>query len=417
MDMGTMGITKIGSRIAVALATGLMLQACQTGTGALLPNSSTTPSSTSQQTNGQQASGMGALRTPSAQFKGQAIGNGPVRVALLLPTGSQGGLGALANQMANAARMGVRDFGQGRLQVILKDTRGQTAEAALMAEQARDEGASLVMGPLLSANVSAARSVVQSSRIPMLAFTSDLSRAGRGTYLLTFPPQADVSRTISFAASRNAKRIVALLPQGNYGRVVEAALRTATEEAGGQIVSVARYGTDDASVNLAARTTALAVGSADAIYIPDGKGMPQKLLQALRANGAQLAGKQILGSGQWESMNLSSSLLQGAIFAGSDKRNFEEFARRYQASYGARPSATAALAYDAVSLAAQLVQRNGQAPFTASALQSPSGFSGASGIFRFRATGRPQRGLVVYRVENSRPIVLDPAPTSFNGAS
>ncbi|MEL7272236.1 MAG: penicillin-binding protein activator [Pseudomonadota bacterium] len=397
------------------LALGATLSACQTGTGALSPGSGATSSQagqSAQQANGA-GTGAGALRTPTKQFKGQAIGNGPVRVALLLPTGSQGGLGAVAGQMANAARMGVRDFGQGRLQIILKDTKGQTPEAALGAEQARDEGASLIMGPLLSANVSAAKSVAQPSQIPLLAFTSDLSRAGRGTYLLTFPPQADVSRTVTYAASQGKRRIVALLPQGNYGRVVEAALRSAVDESGGQVVSIARYTNDAASINLAARTVALATGQADAIYLPDGRGTPQKLLQALQANGAQLAGKQILGSGQWEGMNLSGSGLQGALFAGSDKRNFEEFARRYQANYGTRPSATAALAYDAVSLASQLARRNPQAPFTASALQSPAGFSGASGIFRFRATGRPQRGLVVYRVENGRPVVVDPAPTRF----
>ncbi|MEM9734430.1 MAG: penicillin-binding protein activator [Pseudomonadota bacterium] len=402
-------------RAFALVAGGLALSACQTGTGALAPSSSATPPQTGQpgtQT-GQAAGGAGSLRTPTRQFKGQAIGNGPVRVALLLPTGSQGGLGAVAAEMANAARLGVRDFGQGRLQIILKDTQGQTPEAALGAEQARDEGASLIMGPLLSANVSASKGVAQPSGIPLLAFTSDLSRAGRGTYLLTFPPQADVSRTISYAASQGQRRIVALLPQSNYGRVVEAALRTAVDESGGQVVSIARYNNDAASINLAARTVALATAQADAIYMPDGRGTPQKLLQALQANGAQLAGKQILGSGQWEDMNLSSRALQDALFSGSDKRNFEEFARRYQASYGARPSATAALAYDAVSLASQLAQRNPQAPFTANAFQSPSGFSGASGIFRFRATGRPQRGLVVYRVENGRPVVVDPAPTRF----
>ena len=51
-------------------------------------------------------------------------------------------------------------------------------------------------------------------------------------------------------------------------------------------------------------------------------------------------------------------------------------------------------------------------PSTA-AITSASGFSGVDGVFRFRPDGQVERGLAVFEMQAGGPVVIDPAPTSF----
>ncbi|MEE9376173.1 MAG: penicillin-binding protein activator, partial [Rhizobiaceae bacterium] len=348
-------------------------------------------------------------------YEGQKVGNGPVRIALLLPMSAQGGAGVIGKEYANAARIAVRDFGSGRLHLIIKDTKGKAARAALLAEQARNEGASLILGPLFSANVSAASGITKPANMPMIAFSSDAARASRGVYLMSFAPEADVRRTLHYGLSVGTNRVVALLPEGAYGSLVEREMRRVFDEAAGQVVSIIRYARNATSLEKAARAAAPILGNANGIYIPEGGQIPSVLLKAISKLGVNLSGMQIMGSGQWEGVNKGSSVLAGAIYAGAEKRNFESFARRYSATYGKRPASNTALAYDAVSLAAELIRKDQQAPFSDQAIQSQAGFSGVSGVFRFKSNGRLQRGLVVNRIQTGSSVVISPAPTSFGG--
>ena len=51
--------------------------------------------------------------------------------------------------------------------------------------------------------------------------------------------------------------------------------------------------------------------------------------------------------------------------------------------------------------------------FGAEAITQASGFTGVDGVFRFRPDGRVERGLAVYEMQAGGPVVIDPAPTSF----
>jgi len=355
-------------------------------------------------------------RSLTSAFNGQKVGNGPIRLSLLVPQSASGGAGQAGKQIANAARLAVRDFGTNSLQVIIKDTKGQAATASSLASEARNEGSSLILGPLFSASVSASSAVSVPANIPMIAFSSDVKRARAGVYLLSFSPNGDIRRTLTYGFSVGANRVVALLPNTAYGQLAEQELRRTYDRNGGQVVSVVRYARDSNAMITAARSIALPLSNANAIYIPDGGQAPSLILNSLRKAGVSLEGKTIMGSGQWSSVNKNDRVLNGAFYAGPDRRNFDRFARRYQSAYGSRPTFNAALGYDAVSLASELVRRNRQSPFNPAAIQSRSGFNGATGIFRFEANGRVQRGLVVNKIENGQVRIVSPSPTSFAGS-
>jgi hypothetical protein len=55
--------------------------------------------------------------------------------------------------------------------------------------------------------------------------------------------------------------------------------------------------------------------------------------------------------------------------------------------------------------------------FTQNALMDPNGFAGVNGIFRFNADGTSERGLAVMEVTPQGPVVVSPAPTTFQTRS
>jgi len=116
---------------AATLSTGLLLlAACQQGgLGGLSPNGQVKPQTQAK------------LPILSPQVKGEAVGSGPVRVALLVPKSAPGGGGIVGKQLAQAAKMAMSDFGGGKLQLVIKDTKGQAATAQILTSEAIREGA------------------------------------------------------------------------------------------------------------------------------------------------------------------------------------------------------------------------------------------------------------------------------------
>lgn len=354
---------------------------------------------------------------PAGPVQGETIGNGNTRVALLLPLTAEGNGGRIAAEMKNAAQLAMDDAGAGVLQVVVKDTAGTEAGASASAASAMSEGAAIVLGPVFAPNVQATASVLASSRRPMIAFSSDRAAAGPNTYLNSFLPEGLVRRIISYAGSQGLMKVVAIVPNGPAGNLAETEARSVLQEMGGSLVALARYDYDNASVQAAVQEVAMAIAEADAIFMPDGGNSPSAIVSALQALGVDLSGKRLLGTGQWASVDLTDQALGGAWFADVGHARLSLYRSRYQQRFGTEPSITSALAYDTVILAATLARNGDAAVFTPANLQTPAGFSGYTGTFRFRPDGTSERGYAVYEVRNGQAELISPAPTSLMGGS
>ncbi|MDJ0613407.1 MAG: penicillin-binding protein activator [Rhizobiaceae bacterium] len=354
------------------------------------------------------------ILTPNPQ--GEVIGNGQVRVALLVPTTIPGGAAAVAKELRNGAAMAMQDFGQGRIQLVVKDTAGQAAVAQTKAAEAITEGSSLILGPLFAANVSAASGSTQPAAIPMLAFSTDTSIARRGVYLFSYTPQADTRRIISYAASNGSRSITAFVPRNAEGFLRERIFREATGRAGVS-ANIIQYDRTPEGIQKAAVEAVQTVNASDTIYIPEGGPIPPVILGALSGSGVDVGSKKVLGSGTWESVKTSDPLLQNAVYPGRDISSFNGFATRYQSQFGARPGVQAALAYDAVTLASELVRLNGVSdPYARTSLESNRGYKGVNGAFRVRSDGITDRGLAIYKIQGGRGTLVEGAVSSFSGS-
>ena len=341
--------------------------------------------------------------------------DGQVRIALILPLTAQGNAGLAAQSMKNAAEMALAEFKVSNVQLLVKDDGGSPQGAQSAAQQAISEGAEIIVGPLFAQSVSAAGQVARSRNIPVIAFSTDASVAARGVYLLSFLPETDVRRIVSYAASRGKRSFAALMPDNAYGTVVEAAFQQEVARHGGRVVVLEKYPHDANRTAEAVRRVAQAASQIDSIFIPDSPDAVPQVAQALAANGVDLKRVQLLGTGLWgdDTRISSEKLLDGGWYPSPEQTGFRNFSGRYRARYGQDPVRTATLAYDAVALVAALVKTQGMQRFSEQVLTNPSGFAGIDGVFRFRPEGTNERGLAVLRVTPSGGQVVSPAPKSF----
>jgi hypothetical protein len=363
---------------------------------------------------------LGGGGPPIAQQPGEAtaanaaVGEGQVRVALILPLSGQGNASVAGQSMKNAAEMALAEFKSPNIQLLVKDDGGTVQSAQAGAQQAISEGAEIIIGPLFAQSVSAVGQIARTSNIPVIAFSTDVSVAARGVYLLSFLPETDVRRIVDFSISRGKRSFAALLPDNAYGAVVEGAFQQEVSRRGGRVVALEKYTLEGNRINEASRRVSQAANQVDSIFIPDSPDAVPQVVNALASNGVDLRRVQMIGSGLWEDARISSTAaLDGAWYAAPDATGYRNFSARYRARFGQDPVRTATLAYDAVALVAALVKTQGPQRFSEPSLTNPSGFAGIDGIFRFRPEGTNDRGLAVLRVAPAGGQVLSPAPHSF----
>jgi ABC-type branched-subunit amino acid transport system substrate-binding protein len=343
-----------------------------------------------------------------------ALGTGQIKAGLLLPLSAAGNAGVAGQSMRNAAELALAEFQNPNLQLLVKDDSGTPQGAQQGVQQALDEGAEIVLGPLFALAVPAAAQPARQRGVPLIAFSTDSSVAGRGVYLLSFLPESDVNRIVDYAAGTGKRSFAAFLPDNAYGNVVEAAFKQAVARRGGRVAAFEKYAADPSQMQASARTVAAALPSADALLLADDGDALVGAADALVAGGANLKRLQLLGTGLWDNPRVfGNANLQGGVYAAPDPSGFRGFSARYRAKYGQNPVRTATLAYDAVALIAALARTQGGHRFTPEVLTNPSGFAGIDGLFRFRSDGTNERGLAVMRVAAGGGQMVSASPKSF----
>jgi len=347
------------------------------------------------------------------------IGAGQVKAGLILPLSGPGNAGIAGQAMRNAAEMAIAEFNSPNLQLLVKDDGGTAEAARLGAQQALDEGAEIILGPLFAQSVGFVGQVARPRNVPVIAFSTDANVASSGIYLLSFLPESDVDRIVQYAISTGKHSYAALIPDNPYGTVVEAAFKQAVARRGGsQVIALERYQHDKAAMATPIRSIAQASARADALFIPDGGDAVPDVALALAAGGVNLKRLQLLGTGLWDDPRIyAAPSLDGGWYAAPDGVGYRNFSARYRARYNQDPVRTATLAYDAVALVAALVKTQGPQRFSQQVLTNPSGFTGIDGLFRFRTDGTNERGLAVLRVSSAGVQTVAPALRSFGAGS
>ncbi len=353
----------------------------------------------------------------------------PVKVAILLPL--SGANATLGQSMLNAAQIALFDVGYDNFELIPKDTKGTPEGARSAAREAVSENAGLVLGPLFSDSVRAARSVTASANINMIAFSTDWTLAGGNTYLMGFTPFDQIERVIGYSAANNINNIGVFAPDTKYGQTVVSAYKSFAPRYNIMTPKIKMFPSQSPNLDLAVKDFArMPMQSAndnmgspyDAVLMPVDGQQALAISNLLTYNGLPPKTVRRLGTGLLDDPALLKERnLEGVWFAAPMPKLRDPFERKYIATYNTKPPRIATIAYDATALSAVLAargfQESGRPAFDRASINNPNGFAGIDGIFRFRQNGTAERGLSILEIRNGRLNILDPAPQTFQRTS
>lgn len=346
-----------------------------------------------------------------AHLQGRSL----TRAALLLPfSSSNRAVREQAEALREAAELAM--FKQAHTDFLLMpiDTQGTPEGARAAARDAYAKGADIILGPMLSSSVEPAGAVARQADLPMIAFTTDISLAGDGVYLLSFTPEQDVARVTDYLSRQGSYRLAVFAPENNYGRRAASVLEREAALHGGYLSASSFYGASSDDMVRAARDLAASAGGFDAVLIPEGGRDLRTAAPLLPYYGVDLRSVTFFGTSVWNDANVSrESALFGGVFPAPDPNARARFEADYRALYGKDATRLSSLAYDVTAIASYLARVSPRDPFSARNLEDPEGFQGADGLFRFRSDGQAERGLAVMEITPQGFVVRDPAPTSF----
>ena len=342
------------------------------------------------------------------------------RVAVLLPfTHSSSGVRNQASSLLASIEMAMFDMGDESVLLLPKDTAGDVQKTSAVAEEAIEEGADVIIGPLFADNVRAATGIARQADIPVIAFSNDRSAAGGGAYLMSFPPEEEVSRVVDWAVLNGISRFAFLGPRTSYSQRVETSLRFEAARRRGIVIASEFYDShNDAPVDEANRLASRIQQSLElndgkvALMIPDNGVRLLGVAPLIPYYGVNLRRVQYIGTSLWDDPSIwREPVLENAAFASAPPRDIAAFERDYERNYSREPSSLGSLGYDSAALAISFLQ---DGVVEAAELEHFDGFRGVNGLFRFRGDGTIERGLSVLAIQPRGTEEIDGAPDSFN---
>ena len=362
------------------------------------------------------------LSSPSGGQAPQVRAGAPVKVALMVPTGTDDATNDfLARNLENAARMAISDLNGVTIDLRVYGSGATADQAAIAATQAYNDGAMILLGPLFADSANAAGVVLANTGINVLAFSNNPTIAGGNVFILGPTFQNTAERLVQYAQRNGINSYLAVHADDLQGNVGRDAVASAVRGAGGTLIGSQSYPLSQDGIFAAASGIAQAANSSgvDAIVMTAGANADLPILAtALPERGLDPATTQYIGLTRWDVAPQGYALpgLQGGLFAMPDQNMTNIFESRYLTAFGESPHPLAGLAYDGIAAIGALVAQGDPNALSAASLTQPQGFQGTAGIFRLLPNGTNQRGLAVATIRNNQVVVLEAAPRSFGGA-
>ncbi|MGB7409020.1 MAG: penicillin-binding protein activator [Pontixanthobacter sp.] len=306
-----------------------------------------------------------------------------MRAALLIPqTGPHAALGRSMERAAILAQAGNDDDA-----LLVFDTGGTIEGAAAAAAQARKKRASIILGPLRSAEVPAVLGATGGT-MPVVTFSNDAQLRESGAFLLGITARQSVRSILQYAASRGVRRVAVDGANDPWAAQVRAAAVAESATLGitiGQLPA-------DMGQGMANNFAGSEDGFPDAVLMASAP--------AITALGPQLAAQRIQPLAALPELDLTPDMvgqMEGTWLAAPDPTGFQNFVRAFEQRMGTRPGLIAALAFDASNIVNAMRLTGG---LDRSALLSANGFAGVCGNVRFRENGSAARELVILELVN-----------------
>ncbi len=348
-------------------------------------------------------------------LKGQKI----IRIALLAPFNSDvAGDKEEALNLKAGAELALEKFADGKTVLFSIDSGANPQSAALAARNALNNGADFILGPLFAKGVEAVAPYARTNGATLFSFSTDVTNAGNGVYVLSFLPEDETNRIISYAAARGIKKLVLLIPATKYGERVERQANVTAKALGMTVVFSKSYDPSKGNSIIAAAQAAapFAKGmkaSEIAYFIPERGAALKMMVKALTEKGANTMRAQFLGTSLWNDDSvLTDSKLFGGWFVATEGEARDNFEKEFAANTNRKATRLAGLGYDAVALIANAAKNGDKKAINEKLLERSTGFTGINGRFRFN-DGIIERSMPILEIGGFGAKIIDKAPTSF----
>jgi branched-chain amino acid transport system substrate-binding protein len=303
-----------------------------------------------------------------------------------------------------------------KIDVVIEDDQGSPERAAKLASKLinQDKVIAVVAGGISGASLAAAPRA-QALKIPFITTSSTdpaVTRTGDYIFRVCYidPFQGEVMA--KFAANQLKARKAAVMVDFNnpYSRGLSEFFELSFTKLGGQIVSKQSYAQGDPDYK--GQLSTIRVAEPDVIYIPGYYGDVGIIAKQARQLGLT---QPLLGGDGWDAPELwqlggdalNNSFITSHYSVGDPAPPIQKFVHDYKQLYGnLDPDSHAALAYDAMHVVAEAIQRAGttDAVKLREALAQTKNFPGVTGMISMNADRDAVKPAVVLKLQDGRQI-------------
>ncbi len=331
------------------------------------------------------------------------------KVAMLLPL--SGKASTFGKGLQNAAMMALEDTGNQKLEVRFYDTKSSPDGALAALSSALSADAELILGPLMSEEVSAISYQAKHKNVPVISFSTAPHILGSGIYTLGLLSDEQVDRIVSYAASKGRSKIAVVVPDSNAGLNIA---KSALQSAAANNMSVTKIGFyEPSTLEFSELVQKMTAGKDfDVVLIAETGSRLKAISGTFGYYDVSYPNVLFVGTSVWENTNLNKeTTLFNGIYPTISRVHGEYFNKKYKDLFGETPNTLYTYAYDSIALASALSKHGSQSLY--SAITNPDGYIGINGSFRLFDDGTNEHNLDIVEITPQGLKTVSTAPKTF----
>jgi branched-chain amino acid transport system substrate-binding protein len=297
-----------------------------------------------------------------------------------------------------------------KIDLISEDDRSTAGVPATVVHKLiSEDNVVAVLGEVASSKSLEAAPICQENKVPMISPASTnakVTQVGDYIFRVCFIDPFQGKVMAKFALSKGWKNVALLKDvKQDYSVGLAQAFQDAFTAGGGTIVKTQEYSTGDKDFR--AQLTSIKASHPDAIFVPGYYGEVALIARQSRQFGIKAP---MLGGDGWVGESLlkvAGSALDGCFFSNHYSEDdpspvIQTFVKTYQAKYGEKPDAMAALGYDSAKILADAIARAGgtDGAKLRDAIAGTKDFRGVTGDITLDADRNATKAAVIMTIAN-----------------
>jgi len=358
-----------------------------------------------------------------ADLGGENVANVPkVRIAALLSATGPPTLQRYALLIEEGIRAALESSeASANVELLVRDDRGDPAQAGELIRELESESVVGVIGPLLDDLVGRA-AAARSTPLPLISPTAPMSQGEAGIFSLGAPDPGSAEALARYAATSGLEYVVVIHPDEPNAAFQAQAFEETFQELRGSVLRTITYPSGTTHFEDVLRQAEAL--RPDALFFP----VPARDIEALAPQvsffGLDTLGVHVLGTSEWANEDVRRAVsprhTNGVVTAaprtpGPASDAYQRFVRAYEERFQrSLRDPMPATGYDAASLILLAVRTGARtAAEVRTALASIEGFEGATGVLSVE-DGRVVREHHLLCIQNRQLLSIEPGQTSLH---